>query len=186
MPVALHHEERVVGRKGVEIGQGRYLRITRDARVELLRAHPFARLGVGDPLLQFRPYGREVGRGDGADVDPVLEGREDEMHVRIDQSGHQGPPVQIDDARLRAAESLHVVRLAHGNDAVAADRQRFRAGGVSVHRQDRAAPEDDIGGIGCQRLLRQRRSRIGADERRSRCDAHIFQEIAPRSHGLKI
>src|SRR5262245_7107984 len=82
-------------------------------------------------------------------ADPVDLGREaeagpDAVEVRVDQSGNDGCPSQIDDAGPRAGEFPDIGRSADGGDCRALNRDGFPGGEVVVDGEDFAVDEDGV------------------------------------------
>src|SRR6266508_4376034 len=71
------------------------------------------------------------------------------MRVRVDEPGQHQPVTDLDDARRRPDERVHVALGSNGDDPVATsgDGAGLRAGGV--HRVDPPTAEDEVCGGYC-------------------------------------
>jgi hypothetical protein len=126
--------------------------------------------GLGDPAKEI-VAGRDAWIAD-VDGAKVLTGRQ-EVVVGVDETRKHGAAGAVDDLGLGAHPGPNGLARANGEDDFPADRQRLRAGGPRLGREDGAALEE-------QRSIgrRHRPRRYGAGERCSSTASHL--PSAPR------
>ena len=90
------------------------------------------------------------------------------MHVRFDEAGEQRTPLKVQDLRSRPPLGHDLVARSHRADAPLADRDRLGVRDELVHGHDRAAENDDVGGIPAGKRGRQALRASGGPERTGR------------------
>jgi hypothetical protein len=70
----------------------------------------------------------------------------DRVAMGVDEAWQQRPATQIDPPCPGADELVHVAGGADGDEQAVADGDRFRGGMLGVHRHDRPANKDEVGG----------------------------------------
>ena len=83
-----------------------------------------------------------------------------EMHVRIDETGGRQPALEIDHARVRTDQWLHVLVRSNRDNGVAVHRQRLRLWACVVDRHNSAATQNKVRGSRRGARLRERRHNL--------------------------
>ena len=90
--------------------------------------------GLSVSMVAFMPA--RLGAVDGAD---------DGMDVRVDETGQDELAAKIDDVGRRPDQLLHVSIIANGEDGVAGKGDRLLDGAVGIGRVDLAVVQHDVG-----------------------------------------
>jgi hypothetical protein len=76
-----------------------------------------------------------------------IDARFDWVDVGILEAGQHQPAIELDDARGGTDEVVDLPLASDGDDPLAADGQRARPRSSRIHRLDRPATEDEVGGL---------------------------------------
>ena len=140
----IHHADRIAGRDIVQLVARKPAAVGVSGAVsESPDPLPgWRRLGCGGDGVE---HGRFSGQGRDPTIDrDRLEGRHREVVVRIDETGNQGTPAQVNMSRVAADSASHRVAVADRDDLAVAHRDSGHDPIESVHRQHASTSEEQF------------------------------------------
>ena len=169
---AARDEHRIVGRDLVELVARRHPALVQDALVPAGRGHhPLARPACArrvrrSPSAHRRRSAAEKLHG------RAVQAREQLMQVGVDQAGHDGLARELDHLRVRADVASDRGVVADREKAPVPDRDRLRDAPVLVDRDDAAAAQHEIGGLGEGRGCESERDKERGEKRNIKTMTH--------------
>jgi hypothetical protein len=141
--IKMQHEDRRVGRDGIDLGQGRQALLGELVFGEAAHhAHPLRWRGNLRLALQHRHGIGQARHAVPAQFDIVVEAAADDVDMAVDQPRDRAAALEVDDLRVRSLERHDLAGIADGAEPAIGDGDGFWIGLCSVERGETAVDEE--------------------------------------------